>query len=103
MARNLRHIDISHMPDLARLADELQERNHDVDPAEVERDVTEAVEEVRRQSRRSAPSRTTGPSITEQTAGIFRKYRLTRPLTPRAEREAFEQGVADEVSGTREA
>jgi phosphoribosylaminoimidazole-succinocarboxamide synthase len=92
MTRNLRHIDISRMPDLARLADEvrttntprvlrqgdadvavlispeqwdrcqqqvmeeffraidqLQERNRDADPAEVERDVTEAVEEVRRQ------------------------------------------------------
>ena len=29
--------------------DRLQERNRDVDPAEVERDVTEAVEEVRRE------------------------------------------------------
>jgi hypothetical protein len=92
MARNLRRFDISHMPDLARLAeevratntprvlqrsdadvavlispelrdryqqqvmedffraiDELQERNRNAVPAEVERDVTEAVEEVRRQ------------------------------------------------------
>jgi AbrB family looped-hinge helix DNA binding protein len=36
-------------------------------------------------------------SVTERTAGIGAKYRLAKPATREEEKEAFEQGVADEV------
>ena len=37
-------------------------------------------------------------SYTERTAGALAAYRLATPLTPAEEREAFEQGVADEIA-----
>ena len=36
-------------------------------------------------------------SVTDRTAGIGAKYRLAKPLSRQEEKEAFEQGVADEV------
>lgn len=35
-----------------------------------------------------------------RTAGVFADYALPTPLTPAQEREAFEQGVADEVAAS---
>lgn len=37
-------------------------------------------------------------SFAESTAGIGAKYRLSKPLTPEEEREAFGQAVAAEVA-----
>jgi antitoxin PrlF len=37
-------------------------------------------------------------SYAERSAGALAAYRLATPLTPREEREAFEQGVADEIA-----
>ena len=36
-------------------------------------------------------------SVTDRTAGILAKYRLPKPLSREEEKEAFEQGVANEV------
>ncbi len=38
--------------------------------------------------------------VADRTAGIFAKYALPIPLTPAEEREAFEQGVAEEVAAS---
>jgi hypothetical protein len=55
----------------------------------------------RQRPARSRPAWPRTSSIAEETAGIFKDYRLPHPLTPREEQEAFEQGVADEVAGKR--
>jgi AbrB family looped-hinge helix DNA binding protein len=36
-------------------------------------------------------------SVADRTAGIGAAYRLPKPLTPREERDLFEQGVAEEI------
>jgi AbrB family looped-hinge helix DNA binding protein len=38
-------------------------------------------------------------SVAQQTAGSLSAYRLETPLTPREERDAFGQAVAEEVAG----
>jgi hypothetical protein len=111
MAHELPPIDISAMPELAQLADEVARTRR---PRPLCRGSTAIavlyptpVKPPAPRSARLVPAargiaeRTAGASITEQTAGIFRQYRLASPLTPRQEHDAFEKGVAEEVSGTR--
>jgi hypothetical protein len=41
-------------------------------------------------------------AIVERTAGALRRYAMERPLTPREERDAFERGVAGQVTESME-
>ena len=99
MTSELAPIDIRQIPAIAALVDEVRATRK---PKRIMRGNEEVavlmpVAKPRRKQRPRA--RTSGTPVTDQTAGIFKDYRLERPLTPREEREAFEQGVADEVSG----
>jgi hypothetical protein len=96
MTNELAPIDIRQVPGLAQLAEEVQQTGKS---RRLIRDNEEIAVLRPLGKRQGARRRIGGPSITEQTAGIFKQYRLARPLTPREERAAFEQGVADEVSG----
>ena len=100
MASELAPIDIRQIPELTQLVEEVRATGK---PRRLTRDnedvaVLVPVAAVRRRPVRPRASL----SITEETAGIFKNYRLPHPLTPREEREAFEQGVADEVTGKRD-
>jgi hypothetical protein len=104
MASELAPIDIRHMPELTKLVEEARATGK---PRRLMRDnedvaVLVPVASTRHRPARSRPARPRTSSITNETAGIFKDYRLPRPLTPREERETFEQGVADEVAGKRD-
>jgi hypothetical protein len=97
MAAELAPVDIRQVPGLASLVDEVQQTRRSLRILRDEEVV--AILKPGPAKRPHVPrTRTAGPSITEQTAGIFKQYRLKQPLTPCEEREAFEQGVADEVA-----
>ena len=100
MAAELTPLDIRQLPELAAVVEEVRTTRKRRRILRDQEEIAVLVPPTPRR-RRQARSRTSGPSITEQTAGIFRQYRLARPLTPRQERDAFEQGVADEVSSAR--
>ena len=111
MTRDMAAIDISDVPELARLAQEVAEdgrsrvlRAHGTDLAvltpvrpratahPVDEDVLMELARRRRQ----------GLSVTDMTAGILRFYAKTPPPSPREEKEAFEQAVADQVMESME-
>src|SRR5688572_4346793 len=98
MASELSPIDIRSLPQIAHLVEEVQATRK---PRRITRDNQDVAVLMPAQPKRPHParSRTGGPSVTEQTAGIFTQYQLERPLTPREERDAFEQAVAEEVTG----
>ncbi|MGD9894455.1 MAG: hypothetical protein AB7U18_24465, partial [Dehalococcoidia bacterium] len=86
-----------HMPELAPLIEEVESTGKPRRITRDDHDVAVLVP-VRTRRRRGAPPRVIGRSITEETAGIFKDYRLARPLSPQEERNAFEEGVAQEVN-----
>jgi hypothetical protein len=99
MASELSPIDIWQLPGLAQLVEEVRATGK---PRRITFNNEDVAVLVPVTPKRPRPARHRPPhlSITEETAGIFKNYRLARPLTPREERDAFEQGVADEVAGT---
>jgi hypothetical protein len=100
MTSELAPIDVRQVPGLARFVEEVLRTRKRRRIVRDDEDVAVLIPPASPRRRRSSRSRPRGMSITEQTAGIFKQYRLAQPLTPRQEREAFEQGVADEVAGT---
>ena len=114
MASEPRPIDISTIPELERLAREVAE---DGQPRLLRADGTNLailspVRRTRRKNRAVGPlpdgegddvlrelerRRKPGMSVTEMTSGILKKYSKTPPPTPREEKEAFEQAVAEQV------
>jgi hypothetical protein len=100
MAAELTPLDIRQLPELAAVVEEVRTTRKRRRILRGEEEIAVLVPTTPKRPR-PPRTRTAGASITEQTAGIFRQYRLASPLTPRQERDAFEQGVAEEVSGTR--
>jgi hypothetical protein len=114
MASEPQPIDISTIPELERLAREVAE---DGQPRLLRADGTDLaiLSPVRRAPRKNRASdlpadgedddllrelerrRKLGMSVADMTAGIFKKYAKTPPPTPREEKEAFEQAVAEQV------
>lgn len=126
MASNATPVDVSGAPEIARLAQQVAEdgqirvlRVGDADLAILSparsaprRAKTKGRSRTdRRTSAASGPSagegdpildelerrRRQGMNVAEMTAGIFKAYAKSPPPTPREEKDAFEQAVADEV------
>jgi hypothetical protein len=98
MPSELAPIDIGQIPAIAALVEEVRATRK---PKRIMRGNEEmailmpAPARVRRRPRQTRGGAT---PVTDQTAGILKQYRLARPLTPHEEREAFEQGVAEQVT-----
>ena len=117
MARELQPIDIAAMPELAHLVEEVEATgkrrritrgDQDVavlvpasSPAAPRRRPVPAAQPVADEDDPIAAElerrRRQGLGIADQTAGIFKPYAKTPPPTPREEKEAFEQAVAEQV------
>ncbi len=97
MATELTPIDVRHLPELAHLVEEVRATRK---PRRIVRDDEEvavlmpAPKPVRQRQTRLRPQ---GQSVTDQTAGALKAYRLPRPLTSQEEKDAFERGVAEQV------
>lgn len=102
MTRTQPAVDISTIPDLVRLAEEVRASG---EPLSLWRDSEEIallmpfphhqrIDSALRSRRRGPADR---QSVTERTAGALKEYRLARPLTPEEENEAFERAVAEAV------
>jgi hypothetical protein len=96
-------VDISAMPELVRLAEEVCATGQ---PRALWRGGEEVALLSPPQGKRRAVS-TARPrprkrnrlhSVAERTAGALREYRLEHPLTPEEENEAFERAMAEEAS-----
>ena len=97
MARELQPVDLSTTPELAELADEVQRTQQ---PRVLRRDNQDVavLMPVRAPKRRRHPPAPRDPlAVVERTAGIFKQYAKTPPPTPRDEKDAFEQAVAEQV------
>ena len=90
-------LDVRTDSELARLVDEVQRTGR---PRLLRRDGNDVAilmplgGRVRWRSPRTPDDALT---VVERTAGIFKKYARNPPPTPREEKDAFEQAVADEV------
>jgi hypothetical protein len=98
MTSELTPIDIQHLPALAALVDEVCTTRKPRRIMRGNEEVAVLMPVPARARRRSRQTRGGGTPVTDQTAGILKQYRMERPLTPREEREAFEQGVAEQVT-----
>jgi hypothetical protein len=100
MASEFSPIDISAIPELARLADEVARTRR---PRLLRRgDEAVAVlspTPVRPARRRAEPSIRDPRGIAERTAGALRRYAKRPPATREEEKDAFARAVADEVAG----
>jgi hypothetical protein len=101
MATELTPLDIRQVPELAALVEEVRTTRK---RRRILRDNEEIAILMPPAPASPCPRRApaTGPrptrqSVTDRTAGALKAYRLPRPLTHDEEREAFEQGVADEA------
>jgi hypothetical protein len=97
MPSELAPIDIREVPELAHLVDEVRTSRK---PRRITRDDEDIAILMPASPRRRGAGPRPRPdrqSVTDRTAGALRAYRLPRPLTADEEREAFEQGVADEA------
>jgi alpha-beta hydrolase superfamily lysophospholipase len=103
MTREHAPIDISAMPEMVRLVDEVARTRRPrvlrhgtkavavLTPAATDDTADDAVlAELERRRRQ-------GLSVTDETAGIFKRYVTQPPLTLAEERDAFEQALADEA------
>ncbi len=97
MARELAPLDISNAPELLKLAEEVCRTGRP-------RTLRRGSEALATLMPAAAPRRRRTPrmigdaiAIVERTAGIFREYAKTPPPTPREEKDAFEQAVAEQV------
>lgn len=102
MADETGSIDISTIPELSRLVDEMQRTGR---PCVLSREnVTVALLSPAKPVHRSRRSRAARDplSVVERTAGIFHAAAKHPPATPAEEKAAFEQAVADEVMGYAE-
>jgi hypothetical protein len=101
-------IDITHTPELLRLVDEVETTGQPRVLRRAGEDVAVLMPVRRRATAGRAQRAEAGLpvshsvrrslDIVERTAGIFRQYAKHPPLTPEQEREAFEQGVAEQVA-----
>jgi hypothetical protein len=102
MAQEQLAIDIDGMPELARLADEVQRTGQ---PRVLSRNnsaVAILLPATRVSNRRPLRAPRDPIGVVERTAGIFRAAAKTPPATLAAEKAAFEEGVAEEVMGLAE-
>jgi hypothetical protein len=117
MARELQPIDISAMPELAHLVEEVAATGRRRRLTHGDRDVAVLVPAPSAAAKRRRPipaaqpaadpddpviaelerRRRQGLNLAEMTAGILAPYAKTPPPTPREEKDAFEQGVAEQV------
>lgn len=108
MVRELAPIDIRHALDFAALVEEVWATGkarrivRNGQELAVLMPATEAPRHRRPPSAAGKRQRGDRRSVTDQTAGALKAYRLPRPLTPDEEREAFETGVAEQVMESME-
>lgn len=92
-------IDISSVPELVRLAEDVQQTRHPRVLRRANEDIAVLAPLPSPQRSLSRPPRSTAAAlaVVERTAGIFRAAAKQPPATIAEETAAFERGVADEV------
>ena len=92
-------IDISSVPELIRLAEDVQQTRHPRVLRRANEDIAvlAPLPSPQPTAHRSPRSTAAALAIVERTAGIFRTAAKEPPATITEETAAFEQGVADEV------
>ncbi|MHB8573756.1 MAG: hypothetical protein ACYDCQ_00340 [Dehalococcoidia bacterium] len=97
MVREAAPIDISDMPEVTDLVDEVQHTGRPRMLSHNKKSVAILVPAVRTASPRPVRTPDDPLAVVEQTAGIFRSAGRTPPATPAEEKAAFAQSVAEEV------